>query len=95
MRTSSRRRPFVVDSRWESGWSGHLAITGSDGADLSGASVAFMLPSGTRITQTWNGDFSAFEGRVRVGLPAWARAPMSATGFCVAGTGAASDVRVG
>jgi hypothetical protein len=54
-----------------------------------------MLPSGTRITQTWNGDFSAFEGRVRVRLPAWARAPMSATGFCVAGTGAASDVRVG
>jgi endoglucanase len=85
----------VVENRWETGWCGHLEITGDDGADLSGATIGFTLPAGTRITQSWNGDFSAAEGRVRVSLPAWARAPMTATGFCVSGTGAASDVRVG
>jgi endoglucanase len=85
----------VVENRWETGWCGHLEITGDDGADLSGATIGFTLPAGTRITQSWNGDFSAAEGRVRVGLPAWGRAPMTATGFCVSGTGAASDVRVG
>jgi endoglucanase len=84
----------AVENRWESGWCGRLEITGADGADLSGATVAFTLAFGTRITQTWNGEFSGTEGRVRVRLPAWARAPMTATGFCVAGTGAASDVDV-
>jgi len=84
----------VVESRWESGWCGHLAIGGTDGADLSGATVGFTLPAGTRITQSWNGDFSAATGRVHVRLPAWARAPMTATGFCVAGTGPASAVKV-
>ncbi len=85
----------VVESRWDAGWCGHLEITGSDGADLSAATIGFTLAAGTRITQSWNGDFSGAEGRVRVRLPAWAKAPMSATGFCVSGTGAASDVRVG
>jgi len=85
----------VIENRWQTGWCGHLEITGEDGADLSGATIGFTLPAGTRITQSWNGDFSATEGRVRVGLPAWSRAPMTATGFCVSGTGAASDVRVG
>jgi endoglucanase len=85
----------VVESRWETGWCGHLEVGGEAGADLSGATVAFTLPAGTRITQTWNGDFSATSGRIRVTLPAWARAPMTATGFCVAGTGAASGVSLG
>ena len=84
----------VVESRWETGWCGHLEVTGRDGADLSATTVAFTLPAGTRIAQTWNGEFSGTEGRVRVGLPAWARAPMTATGFCVAGTGTATDVDV-
>jgi len=85
---------LVVESRWDAGWCGRFEITGSDGADLAGRSIAFTLPAGTRITQSWNGEFSAAEGRVRVGLPAWARAPMTATGFCVAGTGAASGVKI-
>ena len=85
----------MVESRWETGWCGHLEVTGKDGADLSATTVAFTLPAGTRIAQTWNGEFSGTEGRVRVGLPEWARAPMTATGFCVAGTGAASDVTAG
>jgi hypothetical protein len=85
----------VVENRWDAGWCGHLEVTGSPGQDLSGTTIGFTLPTGTRITQTWNGQFSATEGRVRVGLPSWARAPMTATGFCVAGTGAATDVRVG
>ncbi len=89
------RARVVVENRWESGWCGHLEITGADGADVSGATVAFTLAGGTRISQSWNGDFSAAEGRVRVRLPAWARTPMTATGFCVAGTGAATDVALG
>lgn len=86
---------IVVENRWAAGWCGHLEVTGTADQDLSNATVGFTLPAGTRITQSWNGEFSAMEGRVRVGLPAWARAPMTATGFCVAGTGAATDVRVG
>jgi endoglucanase len=93
-RQTGLKPAVVVESRWESGWCGRLEITGTAGADVSKAIVAFSLPAGTRITQTWNGEFSATEGRVRVGLPAWARAPMTATGFCVAGTGAASDVKL-
>jgi endoglucanase len=85
---------LVVESEWDAGWCGRFEITGADGADLSGRSIAFTLPAGTRITQSWNGEFSGVEGRVRVGLPAWARAPMTSTGFCVAGTGAASGVKV-
>ena len=85
----------MVENRWAAGWCGHLEVTGTAGEDLSNATVGFTLPAGTRITQTWNGEFSAMEGQVRVGLPTWARAPMTATGFCVSGTGAASDVRVG
>jgi endoglucanase len=84
----------AIESRWDAGWCGRLEIAGN-GADIGGASVAFTLPAGTRITQSWNGEFSATEGRIRVVLPAWARAPMTATGFCVAGTGTASDVRLG
>ena len=103
-RSQSKPRPegqnglkaaVVVENRWAAGWCGHLEVTGTAGEDLSNATVGFTLPAGTRITQTWNGEFSAMEGQVRVGLPAWARAPMTATGFCVSGTGAASDVRVG
>jgi endoglucanase len=91
----SAQARVIVESRWDAGWCGHLDIGGAAGADLSGATVGFTLPPGTRITQSWNGDFSAAEGRVRVRLPAWARAPMTSTGFCVAGTGTATDVRLG
>jgi hypothetical protein len=86
---------IVVEDWWESGWCGHLEITGDDAANLSAATIGFTLPAGTRITQSWNGDFSAAEGRVRVRLPAWARAPMTASGFCVSGTGVATDVTIG
>jgi endoglucanase len=92
--TGTLNARLVVESRWEAGWCGHFEVTGHDGQDLSGRTVAFTLPAGTRVTQSWNGDFSGAEGRVRVGLPAWARAPLTATGFCVAGTGAATDVRI-
>jgi endoglucanase len=92
--SGSLHAELVVESRWEAGWCGHLAITGPDGADLSAVAVSFTLPSGTEITQSWNGEFSASTGRIRVTLPDWARAPMTSTGFCVAGTGAATDVRV-
>jgi endoglucanase len=92
--TGGLQARVVVESRWDAGWCGRFEITGADGADLSGRSIAFTLPAGTRITQSWNGEFSGTEGRVRVGLPAWARSPMTSTGFCVAGTGAASGVKI-
>jgi endoglucanase len=88
------RARLVVESRWGAGWCGRFEITGPNGDDLAGRTVAFTLPAGTRITQSWNGEFSASEGRVHVRLPAWARAPMTSTGFCVAGTGAATGVQV-
>jgi endoglucanase len=91
---TSLRARLVVESRWGAGWCGRLEITGPNGDDLAGRTVAFTLPAGTRITQSWNGEFSATEGRVRVRLPAWARVPMTSTGFCVAGTGAATGVQV-
>jgi endoglucanase len=85
----------VVESRWESGWCGHIEITGPDGTDISSRAVTFALPAGTTITQSWNADVSASAGSVRLGLPDWARVPSTSTGFCVQGTGAATDVRIG
>lgn len=90
----------VVESRWESGWCGHLALAGPDG-DLAGMRVSFALPAGTRISQRWNGAFSGDAGRVSVVLPDWAKigggvgGAYTATGFCVDGTGAATAVSAG
>jgi endoglucanase len=87
---------LVVENRWDGGWCGHFEVAGPD-ADLRGVHVSFTLAAGTRIAQQWNGTFSGDAGRVTVTLPEWARTqggPYTATGFCVAGSGAASGVSV-
>jgi cellulase/cellobiase CelA1 len=84
----------VVENRWADGWCGRLDITGPAGTALGGRSATFTLPSGTTVTQTWNGTFSAGAGRIRVGFPEWAKVPHASTGFCVSGTGTAGAVTV-
>jgi endoglucanase len=84
----------VVENRWADGWCGRLDITGPAGTALGGRSATFRLPSGTTVTQTWNGTFSAGAGRIRVGFPEWAKVPHASTGFCVSGTGTAGAVTV-
>ncbi len=57
---------------------------------LAGRSVSFTLPSGTTVSQQWNGTFSATGGRISVQLPSWAATDggtYDSSGFCVTGTG--------
>lgn len=94
----SLRAAIVVENRWEAGWCGHVEVTGSAGT-LAGATLAFTLPAGTRVAQSWNAELSGDGGRVTTGFPAWARlsggVPYTATGFCVDGSGEPGDVTIG
>jgi endoglucanase len=85
-----------IQSQWQDGWCATLAIHGPDGP-LEGRSMALTLPSGTTVTQQWNGVFSATTGPITVQLPAWARVSgglYDSTGFCVSGTGRSSGVSI-
>ncbi|MDO8186287.1 cellulase family glycosylhydrolase [Conexibacter sp. JD483] len=86
----------VVESSWEAGWCGHVEVSGGPGS-LAGVQARLTLPAGTRIAQTWNAERSGDSGRVTLTLPAWARVDGSAytaTGFCVDGSGRATDVTI-
>ena len=86
----------VVENRWATGWCGHLEVTGNGRRRTSPTprSASRCLPGpgsprpGTASSRRWRVAcaWACPRGRAR---------RMTATGFCVSGTGAASDVRVG
>ena len=81
---------LTIQSRWQDGYCAAIAISGPAGS-LAGRSVSFTLPSGTTVTQQWNGTFSATGGKITVQLPSWATTAggtYDSSGFCVTGTGA-------
>ena len=90
---------FVVENRWDGGSCGHLEVAAPSPTKLGGARVAFRLPAGTRIAQSWNAELSGATGRVSATLPAWAKseagAAYAATGFCLEGAGAPTELSVG
>ena len=79
----------TIQSRWQDGYCAAISIQGPAGS-LAGRSVTFTLPSGTTVTQQWNGMFSATGGTITVQLPSWATTDggsYDSSGFCVTGTG--------
>jgi endoglucanase len=79
----------TIQNRWQEGYCAAISIQGPV-SSLAGRSVSFTLPSGTTVTQQWNGTFSATGGRITVQLPSWATTDggtYDSSGFCVAGTG--------
>jgi endoglucanase len=87
---------LTIQSRWQDGYCATISITGPAGS-LAGRSVSFTLPSGTTVTQQWNGTFSATSGKITVQLPSWATTgagPYDSSGFCVTGTGAPLGAKI-
>jgi endoglucanase len=80
---------LTIQSRWQDGYCAAISISGPAGS-LAGRSVSFTLPSGTTVSQQWNGMFSATGGKITVELPTWATTDggsYDSSGFCVTGTG--------
>jgi endoglucanase len=83
---------LTIQSHWQDGYCATISISGPAGS-LAGRSVDFTLPSGTTVTQRWNGTFSATSGKITVQLPSWATTDggtYDSSGFCVTGTGSPS-----
>jgi endoglucanase len=87
---------LTIQSRWQDGYCAAISISGPAGS-LAGRSVSFTLPSGTTVSQQWNGTFSATGGKITVQLPAWATTDggtYDSSGFCVSGTGTPSAATI-
>jgi cellulose binding protein with CBM2 domain len=87
---------LTIQSRWQEGYCAAISISGPAGS-LAGRSVSFTLPSGTTVSQQWNGTFSATDGKITVQLPSWATTgggTYDSSGFCVTGTGSPSAATI-
>jgi endoglucanase len=87
---------LTIQSRWQDGYCAAISISGPAGS-LAGRSVSFTLPSGTTVSQQWNGAFSATDGKITVQLPSWATTgdgTYDSSGFCVTGTGTPSAATI-
>jgi endoglucanase len=87
---------LTIQSTWQDGYCAAISISGPAGS-LAGRSVSFTLPSGTAVSQQWNGTFSATGGKITVQLPAWATTDggtYDSSGFCVSGTGGPSAATI-
>ncbi len=87
---------LTIQSRWQDGYCAAISVSGPAGS-LAGRAVSFALPSGTTVTQQWNGSFSATEGQITVQLPSWATTDggtYDSSGFCVTGTGAPTGAKI-
>ena len=87
---------LTIQSRWQDGYCAAISISGPAGS-LAGRSVSFTLPSGTIVSQQWNGTFSATDGKITVQLPSWATTgdgTYDSSGFCVTGTGTPSAATI-
>lgn len=62
---------FATTSMWGNGYVGQYTLTNAGGSPLTGWTLAFQLPSGTKITSLWNGVNEAETGRVTVRNASW------------------------
>lgn len=62
---------FGIDSRWDTGYSGHYTLTNGTGGTRHGWRLEFDLPAGARITSLWEGSAAGTTGHVVVSPARW------------------------
>jgi len=90
--TGSLAVSVTRDSTWETGLCRSFTVRNTGTTQVSGWRLAFTLPSGTSIRDSWNGTAGRQTGAVTVTPPTWAAsiapgASVNAFGFCANGTG--------
>jgi acetylxylan esterase len=61
---------YTVDNAWPGGFVGGVTVT-AGASTLTGWTVTLALPSGTALTQVWNGQATGSTGTVRVTNASW------------------------
>jgi cell division septation protein DedD len=86
---------YSKTSGWDGGYTGQYEITNSSGSALTGWTLKFDLPAGTRISSLWNGTYKVSGQTVTVTAAGWnatiAPGAKVDVGFVAAATGAAGD----
>ncbi|MEU6851516.1 cellulose binding domain-containing protein [Actinacidiphila alni] len=86
---------YSKTSGWDGGYTGQYAITNSSGSALTGWTLKFDLPAGTRISSLWNGEYTMSGSTVTVTAASWNTtiAPHATVdvGFVAASAGTAGD----
>lgn len=58
-----------TDDTWDTGWCGSILVKNISTSTVKLSSMQFTIPSGSRIDDSWNGQFSNSNGVVTVKLP--------------------------
>jgi endoglucanase len=82
-----------VSSSWSGGFVSSVTVTAGSSA-ITGWTVTLVLPSGTAVTNSWNGQFSGASGTVRVTNASYngSLGAGAATTFGFQGSGSGSGV---
>ncbi|MBT2382956.1 cellulose binding domain-containing protein [Streptomyces sp. ISL-11] len=87
---------FSRTGSWTGGYTGQFVVTNDTDKELSGWTLTFELPEGTKVTSLWNGKHTVSGRNVTVRPESWngsiAPGKSVTVGFVAAGDGAAGPV---
>jgi Cellulose binding domain/Glycosyl hydrolases family 18 len=86
---------YQTVTSWGTGYTGQYTITNGGAAAVSGWTLSFQLPAGTRLSSLWNGSPSVSGGTVTVHADSWdsriAPGSSQSVGFVTASSGQAGS----
>jgi hypothetical protein len=86
---------YQTVNSWGTGYTGQYTITNGGPAAVSGWTLSFTLPSGTRLSSLWNGSSTVSDGTVTVQSASWdaniAPGSSQSVGFVTASSGQAGQ----
>ncbi|WFB09386.1 cellulose binding domain-containing protein [Streptomyces sp. LX-29] len=62
---------YSTTSHWSNGYTGQYVITNDTDRELSGWTLKFTLPVGTKVTSVWNGKHTVSGGNITVKPESW------------------------